>query len=286
MGIKVKSPGFISSVIFLFYSAWWILLRLDKSPSFLTGNHFSDSYAVLALFGGLAGISAARKWGGFKSLIGKSIYFLCFGLLAQALGQIIYSVYFYVFKQDVPYPSLGDIAYFGSVIIYIYAAILFTDATGIKNTIRQNKYKLVAVLVPFVLLSASYWVFLYHHQYDWSHPLTAFLDFGYPMGQAIYISLAVIAYLLSRKTLGGLMRPAILLTIFALLVQYLADFSFLYRQSRGTWVAGGYSDYTYLVAYFLMTISLLKFKNIYHNIQSDVPQADQNVAQSNQTGGQ
>src|SRR4029077_16529139 len=95
-----------------------------------------------------------------------------------------------------------------------------------------------------------------------------FLDFGYPMGQAIYISIAITAYLLSRKMLGGIMKAGILLVILALFIQYISYFTFIYQSSRGTYLAGKFDDLFYLISYFAMTIAMIKFYKIYSELRS------------------
>ena len=45
--------------------------------------------------------------------------------------------------------------------------------------------------------------------------------------------------------------------------QYLADYNFLFQNSRGTWYNGGYGDYLYLLAYFLMSIGIIQLKTIH-----------------------
>ncbi len=119
-----------------------------------------------------------------------------------------------------------------------------------------------------VLLAASYGILLHNHQYDTSKPITVFLDFGYPMGEAIYISLAITAFLLSRKLLGGVMRAGITLVIIALLVQYASDSNFIYQSSRGTYLGGQYADLLYLIAYYVMAIAMIKFHVIYSGLKT------------------
>ena len=53
------------------------------------------------------------------------------------------------------------------------------------------------------------------------------------------------------------MRLPILLFLGALVLQYLSDFSFLYQASAGTWYAGGWNDFLYLISYLAMTVALL-----------------------------
>src|SRR6185369_3281343 len=106
-------------------------------------------------------------------------------------------------------------------------------------------------------LIASYMIFLQGYEFDWSNPLRVFLDFGYPLGQAFYVSLAILVFILSKNFLGGLMRPKVLLILLAIAVQYIADYNFLYQAYNETWVNGGYGDYIYLISYFLMTFALI-----------------------------
>ena len=105
-------------------------------------------------------------------------------------------------------------------------------------------------------------MFLQKYEFDWGQPLKIFLDFGYPFGQAIYVSLALLTYTLSKSVLGGIMKKKILFILFAFLMQYVADYNFLFQSSRGTWANGGYGDFLYFLAYFLMTLGLLNLQNI------------------------
>ncbi len=245
----------LSSLIFIAFSAWWIL-----GGGFANSENelFSDTYWVLPLLGGAAGLWAANKWGGVKSLFGKSIFLLALGLSAQVFGQVVYSIYALALKVEVPYPSIGDVGFFGSVLLYIAAIWLLAKTAGVKASRLTVKQKVIAIALPLLLLSASYWIFLKGYEFDWANPLVVLLDFGYPLGQAIYVSLALLTYFLSMGLLGGIMKKKILFLLGALLVQYVADYLFLYQNSRETWYAGGISDYIYLVAYFLMTLSLLR----------------------------
>ena len=109
------------------------------------------------------------------------------------------------------------------------------------------------------MMIGSYLLFLQDYVFDWSSPVVVLLDFGYPLGEAIFVSLALSAYILTKKTLGGIMRSKVVFVLFALVVQYLTDTFFLYRTMNDTWYAGGLSDFLYLISYFLMALSLLKF---------------------------
>ena len=115
------------------------------------------------------------------------------------------------------------------------------------------------------MLVFSYIFFLRGYEPEWSAPLRIFLDFGYPLGEAIYVSLALLILLLSRNILGGIMKIPLMFVMMALIAQYCAEFNFLYQVSRLTWLNGGYGDYMYMFAYFVMAISLIKINKALHS---------------------
>lgn len=242
-----------------FFIFWAIIAASKLQGDTNTAELYSALYGLMALYGGVIGLAISKKWGGAKSLIGRSVLFMSLGLLAQEAGQITYSMYTYLLHREIPYPSLGDIGYFASVILYILAAYNLLKALGIKAAIRSHTAKLWVVILPVLLLSASYYVFLKGHTHDTHNLISVFLDFGYPLGQAFYISLGLLALVISKKYLGGVMKPVVLFLIFALALQYSADFMFLYQVSRDTWKTGGANELVYLVSYFVMTLSLIEF---------------------------
>lgn len=272
---KYKLLLALAALMFATFFAFWVWLAwTGKQGETAQAEFFSATYGLMALYGGLLGLYVAQHWGGFKSLIGRSVTFLSLGLLAQELGQITYSVYTYVWHQEIPYPSLGDIGYFGSVILYILATYSLVRAVSVKSTFKSKANRAWIVLVPLLLLGVSGYFFLKGHAYDTSNPVSVVLDFGYPVGQALYLTLAVLAFLLSKRYLGGIMKPVIVSVIFALFLQYVADFTFLYQVSRETWKTGGINELMYLVSYFVMTTSLLRFGTVMHRLKHGVEQSD------------
>src|SRR3989344_3896565 len=202
-------------VLFLLLTVWWFL-----SPSFqkTSGERFFGDfpsiYAIVALFGAVCGAAISQKWGGIKSLMGRAILMFSFGLFAQVFGQVVYAYYSFYQHVSVPYPSLGDLGYFGSIPLYIYGVWLLAKVSGVKIGLQSFKHQMLALLIPLLILGVSYFLFLNNYTFDWTNPVKIFLDFGYPFGQAIYISLAILTYLLSRNTLGGMMKNKVLFILF------------------------------------------------------------------------
>lgn len=270
---KLDGRYVIVCAVFILLSAWWLFLRTKTEATDNELELFSGAYGVMALFGAFLGLKASKRWGGYKSLIGKSVLLYSLGLFAQEFGQLAYSFYTQVFNEEVPYPSIGDLGYFGSVILYTAATYFLVKAVSSKQSLSSSTSKILAFLIPVLLLGFSYFEFLKQYEVDWSNPLVVILDFGYPLGQAVYISLAILVYLFSRKYLGGKMRPVVLFLILALFVQYIADFMFLYQVNNETWTTAGVNDFVYLVSYFVMSIALLRFNSIIEHMS--VPQNTQ-----------
>ena len=141
--------------------------------------------------------------------------------------------------------------------LYTYGVLLLAQASGVKIKLQSYGSKVQAIFIPIIMLVIGYMLFLQGYKFDWSNPIKIFLDFGYPLGQAIYVSIALLTYFLSKGMLGGVMKNRILFIVFALVIQFLSDYTFLYQSNRGLYQVGGINDYMYLVAYFLMTFALL-----------------------------
>ena len=281
---KNSKAKVLITLLFLALSSWWVyLIASGYTHGGSKPQLFAASYGIMALVGGLVGLAASKKWGGAKSILGKSLLLFSLGLFAQEFGQLTYSYYIYFLKEAVPYPSIGDIGFFGSVILYIWAAILLAKTAGVGVALKSKSRILFALFLPAAMLAISYTVFLRGYQFSFSSlnsTLKVLLDFGYPLGQATYVAIAFLTYLLSKKLLGGVMKKKILILLFALVVQYIADFTFLYQNIHEKWVVGGWNDYLYLVAYFIMAIALNGFRTVNSAPPEKAPEVESKTAEA------
>ncbi|MBI4225117.1 MAG: hypothetical protein HY617_02185 [Candidatus Sungbacteria bacterium] len=262
---SISLKSFLTAVTFILFAAltiWWImLLFLGNEEQNLI---WAASYQAVALWGGISGLFIiSRLWGGLKSVMGRAITYFSLGLLFQVFGQSVFSFYNITLHIQIPYPSFADIGFFGSIPFYIYGTVLLGKASRISISLKSFRNKLQAIVIPLLLLVISYVSFLLDYQVDFSNKLRILLDFGYPIGQAIYVSIAILVYILSRNILGGIMKNKIILVLIALVVQYVADYNFLYQNLRGTWINGGYGDYIYLFSYFVMSLALVRLMGIF-----------------------
>src|SRR3990167_1198905 len=272
--MKSSTAKLIIIVTFSIFAVWWLILQLFSEPSDFALELFSGLYGLTALFGGIIGIKISKKWGGWKSYLGRALLMLSVGLLLQEFGQIAYSLYTLILHNEIPYPSIGDIGYFGAIPAFIYGTWLIGRTVNAKYSLKTLLSRLQALILPIVVVGGTYWYFLKDYSADGISPLVVILDHGYPIGPAIYISLAVIVFMSSRKYLSGLLRPAILATLLALTFQYLTDFVFLYQNHNETWVTAGFNEFMYLFAYFVMALALIRFNSVLTKLSNNKEDAD------------
>ena len=259
-GILRKDKWLYATIFILFIAitGWYLYIHsFDLSGTERLRQAWGSAYQIMALFGCLIGFAASKKWDGYKSLIGKAVMFFSIGLLLQSFGQSVDSYYNYFKNEAIPYPSLGDVGFMSSVIAYIAGAFLLLKATGFQVSAKSLRKRMTAIVIPLAVLVTSYLFFLHGYVFDWSNPIKVILDFAYPLGQATYISIVLIAYMTSFNYNLGAMKKPLLFLLIALAFQYFADFTFLYQANAGTWYVGGANDFLYFSSYFLMALALL-----------------------------
>ncbi len=267
---RSKSIYIIPIAIFIFFTVWWLYLKtLDIDATRDPRQLWGATYQILAFYGAIIGTFISYKWGGHKSVFGRVVLAFSIGLFLQCFGQT-YSSY-YVFHNHVEspsYPGIGDFGFFGSVIAYMYGALALSKVSGVGVSLKKIQNKAWAFLIPLGILIASYFFFLNGYEFDPTAKIKTILDFGYPLGQAFYVSIAILALIMSNNILGGIMKKPILFIIFALLFQYFSDFFFLYQANAGTWYVGNINDYLYCASYFVMIISLIEIGRSFYKIQN------------------
>ncbi len=262
------SRGFrISVLVFLILSIWWLSIYFRYQTEGFENDLFTYFLLLFPLVGGVAGFYYARLWGGWRSLLGRSIFLLSLGLFANFVGNLFFLYYIYVLGIEIPYPSIADIAFYASVVFYIIGSYQLAKTLSVRLRTQSALNKLLAVILPISVLFVSYWILMRGYDFESATSLLIFLDFGWQIGQAIYVSIALLIYWASKDVLGGLMRKPIILLIIALVLQFVADFHFSYQINQETWHVGGTNDYLLMLSYFLMTLALFSIGNVYYKIQ-------------------
>lgn len=251
---------YIVFFLFALVLAWWIYLQTNNKDSVY---YYYGFYSVISLTAGLFGIYISqKKWGGFSSVIGRAVMFLSFGLLGQAFGLLTWTYYNILKEVAIPYPSIADIGYFALIPFYSYAALMIAKASGVKFALRSKKGKLWLLLIPIAMLAVAYGLFLKDTSFEDSSPLRIFLDIGYPLGDVIPVTIAVLTLILSSSLLGGMMRSRIMWLIFAFIFQFATDYTFLYLIATEKFTDGGIVDLMYPVSHLVMAVGIIGLSNI------------------------
>lgn len=248
---------------FLFIFIWWIRINLGGLGDTIEAYWFNLIYGVAALIGGVNGLVIAyRKWGGHKSIIGKGLLFLSLGLLGQWFGNAMWGYGNLILNEPLPYPGPADIGYFSIIPFYALAIYHFALAGGINFQLRNLRYQLLTLFIAFLAIIFAWTLFIKDIPFDPSNPIRLFLDYGYPAGETIVLSLTLITYSLCRNILGGKMKSRLLFVFVALLSQDITDYSFLYTAGIETYFNGSFVDLFYATSIIIMALCLLSFSRL------------------------
>lgn len=248
-------------IIFLYFIvlSWWVYLQVQDANT-NDAYIFNWFYGLIALSGAVYGINIAiKKWGGWSSIVGKGLIFLALGLLGQWFGLQVWTYFNVIAKVEVPYPSLADFGYFALIPAYALAAWMFAQASGAKFSLKTSGGQLQALFIPLIAIVIADILFLKNIGLDLSNPLKTFLDFGYPLGEIIPVSIALFTLSLSRNLLGGSMRNKIIFLVGAFFFQFLTEYAFLYTAGAETYVNGGWNDLMYATSYTIMSLGIITF---------------------------
>ncbi len=264
MSVVMNAPQkfTVASLIALF--VFWILLFISGTTSGFFNYLYSFLFGLIPLIGGTLAMFSAKRWGGLKAAIGKSIFFIGLGLLLWGSGETIWSYYNFFLSEPAPYPSLADIGFAPSIFFYGLGAIYLSKATGAKYGLRNGYAKLFAVVAPIVIFAISYYVLVTIARGGVLVPegettLKIILDIAYPLGDFLAFAIAAVVSGLSFKYMGGRYTLDVVAILLGLFVMFVADSIFSYTTTTGTFYNGSFGDLMLTFGLFLLTFGVLGF---------------------------
>jgi len=261
--INIYQKSFIA--FFASLVLYWSYLSLNHHQSQNLDYWYSLVFGFVPLFGGFIGMEKAWLWGGFKSAVGKAIFFFSLGLTLWGIGETIWSYYNFIVGVAAPYPSLADLGFAPSIFFWILGTAYLSQATGAMFALKKShKAKFVAIAAPVLLLIPSYFLQVKLARGGELIPqgetLTkAILDIAYPFGDFLALTFAAVIFILSHKYLGGVYRRAVIFLLSGLAVMYAADTVFSYTTTKGTYYNADWGDLLLAFGLFLMTYGILAF---------------------------
>lgn len=193
----------------------------------------------------LIGIERARYFT-YKSAIGKSFTFISAYLLFWGAGVLLWLYYNVIYEIEVPYPSLADAFFLATPFLSSYGMFWLLKNFNLAFD-RRTVLKLM--LLPSAVFLVVYLLFLQSKLVEDVPALTKLLDVAYPVGDAVVLSLTLVVLSLLRG--GKLFKPISLLCV-GFILEAIADFSFSWMTSAGTYYTGNWIDVLYAIGFFFI----------------------------------
>lgn len=239
---------------------WWVTIFVRGIFETTENYLYSLIYGLIPLFWGLFGLKNSFYWGGFKSLLGRSIAFLSLGTLAWAIGNLIWGYYNLVVRDAVPYPGLSDFGFGLSYPLWAIGIFFLAKVTGAVFSLREAKGKVILFVLPVIVIVTSYY-FLFTVARGGvidteGGLLKLFLDVAYPVWDVINLTLALLLYGLSINYLGGRFKWPVITLLLGIGSMYIADFFFSYNTTLETFFVGSWVDLVYTISMFLIVLGV------------------------------
>ena len=249
----------------LFLLIFWIALFFSNKTDSFWNYFYSFAFSLVPLIGGYIGCFLAEEWGGFKSAVGKAVFFISLGSFSWGAGSMVWSYYNFFMDVVAPYPSLADIGFVISLPLWILGIVNLSKATGAKFSLKRKRGKALLLILPIIIIIISYYLLVVVARggvllsIDDGFNLKLVLDLIYPIGDVVILSLALLIFGLSFNYLGGLYKYSILAILFGFGVMYVADFVFSYTTTLGTFYNGNFGDLIFTLALSLISFGVLGF---------------------------
>ena len=262
--MSLTLPQRIALAFFLIFTAFWCWIHATNLTSGTYNYLYSFLFGLIPFFGGLVAMQLSTIWGGFRSAVGKAVFFVGLGIFLWGCGENIWSYYNFFAGVAAPYPSLADLGFAPSIFFYGLGAIYLARATGARFAFR-HRYTKWLVLLAFVAVTAlAYYVLVVVARGNVLIPqgetvLKAILDVAYPLGDLLGAVLAVVISGLSFPYLGGRYRFDVYTILLGLIVMFIADATFSYTTTIGTYYNADFGDLLLAFGMFCLTLGALGF---------------------------
>ena len=257
-------PQKVALAFFALITVLWAWLYMGGIQEGPYNYLYSFLFGLVPFFGGIVAMWSARMWGGFKSAVGKAVFFIGLGIFCWGTGENIWSYYNVVLNVPAPYPSLADIGFAPSIFFYGLGAIYLSKAAGAQFALRNHNARAFAILAPFLIFGISYYILVTVARGgvlvpDGENSLKILLDLAYPLGDFVGLTVAIIVSSLTFKYLGGRYLLDIYAILLGLFVMFVGDTIFSYTTTVGTYYNADIGDLVLATGVFLLTFGVLGF---------------------------
>jgi diguanylate cyclase len=225
------------------------LALLAFTPLGTTGTVVLDDYAC-AVAPTAAGLACLRARAHSIGRLRLAWLWLACSLFSWAGGGVVWTVYEVHLHRAVPFPSVGDVGYLGSVPLAIIGLLCF-PAARLVGVARLRPVFDGAIAAGALLLIS--WVTVLGPVVEASSGslLSRVMSVAYPVSDVLTATIA----LLTLARAGGRQRVTMLLVGAGLLVVAVADSSFAWFIAQGAYASGNLFDTGYVAGFLLIGVA-------------------------------
>lgn len=265
--MDMNGPQKVSVAFMVLLVVFWLILFMTNTTEGFYNYLYSFLFGLTPLVGGVVAIFSSKMWGGFKTAIGRAVFFIGLGIFLWGIGEMIWSYYNFFLSEPAPYPSYADYGFAPSIFFYGLGAIYLSRVTGARFGLRNKSAKFFVLIAPFIILAVSYYILVVIARGGVLIPegesaLKALLDVVYPLGDFLALAIAVIISGLSFRYMGGKHTYDIVAILAGLGVMFIADSVFSYTTTVGTYYNGNWGDLLLTLGTFLLSYGVLGFYKV------------------------
>ncbi|MCX6817328.1 MAG: hypothetical protein NTU57_00540 [Candidatus Aenigmarchaeota archaeon] len=218
-----------------------MMLQTQDSPA-LTRYLLLLNTTIILFICTWVGVDSARTFT-FKSAFGKSLFYISIGLLSWGLGNLVW--FFYnISGSEVPYPSLADIGYLGTIPFAAYGLFLLLKSVKVKLDAKTVAKVIIPPLLVFLVIFP---IFIYEKLFEEVPMLTKILNVVYPLGDVVFLSFALAILTI---TYGSMLFKSLGIISLGFIIEAVADFAFSYTTSIGAYYTASWVDIIFTIAFF------------------------------------
>lgn len=243
---------------------YWLLLQTIKSRAGIFNYLFTFLFGLIPLLSGAIGFIHLKEWGSYKTTIGKALFFMSLGLACWGVGSLIWSYYNFFLNIPAPYPSLADIGFAPSIILYGIGVVYLSDVTDAKAELKNIYAKVFVILTPTITLAIAYYFIVIIARggnliTSNSTGLKTFLDLLGPIGDIFGLITAVLISGLSVNYISNKYSLNVICMFTGLIVMTISDTLYAYTTTVGTFYPGNFGDLLYMMGVSLLSFGVLGF---------------------------
>jgi hypothetical protein len=239
---------------------WVFAAVVSHNAASSWGFYTQIPLCVIPLLAGIIGLFKSAGWGGFKSRVGTAVLLCSMALMLFGIGMTIWTSMI-VAGMTLPYPSYADYIIVACMACWIVGLLVLGSVIGMTDDLRRFRGRVKAALILGLSLGIGYVVQVVVTGKDIPTYLQAssygVFDVIYNFLNLIIIAIVAVAYVLSKRYLGGRYKSAILWIFGGMVVHYFGVIYFMHAVNTMTYFNGHLADLCYLVGLSLEGLGVI-----------------------------